>query len=178
MNGDRVFTTGQAARLAYVSQQTIIRCVDTGVLTGHRVPGSRFRRIPERSLWKFMIEQGIPTDLIGNGKIHLLVVSAQESPLPASAGVEISLVQSAYALGTKMGEPWHRGVIIDYRVPGLPEPTRALNMLLAEGFASWRKVHLISSSKLEIQQNGVSVHDAKTSLVDILEQLIDQLTSD
>ena len=41
-----VFTTGEAAEICKVSQQTIIRCFDSGQLKGFRVPGSRFRRIP------------------------------------------------------------------------------------------------------------------------------------
>ena len=41
-----VFTTGEAAKICKVSQQTIIRCFDSGQLKGFRVAGSRFRRIP------------------------------------------------------------------------------------------------------------------------------------
>ena len=36
-----VFTTGEAAKICKVSQQTIIRCFDNGQLKGFRVPGSR-----------------------------------------------------------------------------------------------------------------------------------------
>ena len=46
----QIFTTGEAAELCNVSQQTIIRCFDQGRLDGFRVPGSRFRRIPRESL--------------------------------------------------------------------------------------------------------------------------------
>jgi excisionase family DNA binding protein len=60
-----IFTTGEAANVAYCSQQTIIRLFDTGQLKGFRVPGSRFRRILRESLLGFMTENGIPTDRIG-----------------------------------------------------------------------------------------------------------------
>jgi len=33
-----VFTTGEAAKICKVSQQTIIRCFDNGQLKGFRVP--------------------------------------------------------------------------------------------------------------------------------------------
>ena len=46
-----VFTTGEAAKICKVSQQTIIRCFDNGQLKGFRVPGSRFRRIPREMLY-------------------------------------------------------------------------------------------------------------------------------
>ena len=49
-----VFTTGEAAKICKVSQQTIIRCFDSGQLKGFRVPGSRFRRIPRDQLYAFM----------------------------------------------------------------------------------------------------------------------------
>ena len=49
-----VFTTGEAAEICKVSQQTIIRCFDSGRLRGFRVPGSRFRRIPRDALIQFM----------------------------------------------------------------------------------------------------------------------------
>ncbi len=57
-----VFTTGEAAKICKVSQQTIIRCFDNGSLKGFRVPGSRFRRIPRDQLFAFMKDNGIPTD--------------------------------------------------------------------------------------------------------------------
>ena len=34
----KVFTTGEAAKVCKVSQQTIIRCFDSGRLNGFRVP--------------------------------------------------------------------------------------------------------------------------------------------
>jgi len=63
-----LFTTGEAAEVCRVSQQTIIRCFDAGRLEGFRVPGSRFRRIPRQSLVKFMKDNNIPLDAIESGK--------------------------------------------------------------------------------------------------------------
>ena len=69
-----VFTTGEAAKICKVSQQTIIRCFDSGQLQGFRVPGSRFRRIPRDKLFNFMLDNGIPTDALDSGKRKILVV--------------------------------------------------------------------------------------------------------
>jgi len=69
-----VFTTGEAAKICKVSQQTIIRCFDSGQLKGFRVPGSRFRRIPRDLLFNFMRDNGIPTDALESGKRKILVV--------------------------------------------------------------------------------------------------------
>jgi len=70
----QVFTTGEAAEVCKVSQQTIIRCFDAGRLNGFRVPGSRFRRIPREELLKFMRVNDIPTDGFATGKKKVLVV--------------------------------------------------------------------------------------------------------
>ena len=69
-----VFTTGEAARICKVSQQTIIRCFDSGALKGFHVPGSRFRRIPRECLLAFMKENNIPTDALESGKRKILIV--------------------------------------------------------------------------------------------------------
>ena len=69
-----VFTTGEVATICKVSQQTVIRCFDSGKLKGFRVPGSRFRRIPREKLLEFMRENQIPLDQLDSGKKRILVV--------------------------------------------------------------------------------------------------------
>ena len=69
-----LFTTGEAAAICRVSQQTIIRCFDAGRLEGFRIPGSRFRRIPRQSLIKFMKDNNIPLDNLESGKTKVLIV--------------------------------------------------------------------------------------------------------
>ena len=74
MTTKTVFTTGEAAKICKVSQQTIIRCFDNGTLKRFRVPGSRFRRIPRDQLFAFMRDNGIPTDALESGKRKVLLV--------------------------------------------------------------------------------------------------------
>ncbi len=69
-----VFSTGEAAKICKVSQQTIIRCFDSGKLKGFYVPGSRFRRIPRDALIRFMKDNGIPLNNLDSGKRKILVV--------------------------------------------------------------------------------------------------------
>ena len=69
-----LFTTGEAADLCNLSQQTIIRCFDSGRLRGFRIPGSKFRKIPRDSLLKFMKENSIPILTAQSGKRRLLIV--------------------------------------------------------------------------------------------------------
>ncbi len=75
----QVFTTGEVARTCKISQQTVIRCFDSGRLKGFRVPGSRFRRIPRESLIAFMKENHIPLDQLESGKKRVLVVDDDQA---------------------------------------------------------------------------------------------------
>jgi excisionase family DNA binding protein len=79
--GKMVFTTGEAAEVCKVSQQTIIRCFDSGRLSGFRVPGSRFRRIPRSELVRFMRANEIPVDSLGDERRRILVVDDDEQVL-------------------------------------------------------------------------------------------------
>ncbi|HBZ97016.1 MAG TPA: hypothetical protein DEO57_04145 [Phycisphaerales bacterium] len=82
----QIFTTGEAAELCNVSQQTIIRCFDNGRLNGFRVPGSRFRRIPREDLIVFMRENGMSLDVLGTTTPTILIMEAD--PTRAGAIVE------------------------------------------------------------------------------------------
>lgn len=44
------FTTGEVAKVLAISQQTVIKLIDSGQLPGYRVPLSKFRRVSYQSL--------------------------------------------------------------------------------------------------------------------------------
>ncbi len=69
-----VFTTGEVAKICNISQQTVIRCFDSGRLRGFRVPGSRFRRVPRDQLITFMQENDIPLDMLEGATRRILIV--------------------------------------------------------------------------------------------------------
>ncbi|MAT82202.1 MAG: regulator [Phycisphaerae bacterium] len=70
----QVFTTGEAAKICNLSQQTIIRCFDAGRLRGYKVPGSKARRIPRDELVQFMRSHHMPLDILGENDTVLLVI--------------------------------------------------------------------------------------------------------
>lgn len=50
----RNYSTGEVASLLGVSQQTVIRCMDSGEIPSFRIPGSKFRRTAHESLMAWL----------------------------------------------------------------------------------------------------------------------------
>ena len=121
-----VFTTGEAAKICKVSQQTIIRCFDSGQLRGFRVPGSRFRRIPRDILYRFMKENGIPTDALESGRRKALIVDDDEElvelirdALEADGRFEIRVANNGFDAGMMVREYHPDVIVLDVMLPDI-----------------------------------------------------------
>jgi excisionase family DNA binding protein len=121
-----VFTTGEAAKICKVSQQTIIRCFDSGQLKGFRVPGSRFRRIPRNELYSFMRDNGIPTDALESGKRKILVVDDDEEltelivdVLEKDGRFEVRAVNNGFDAGMTVKEYRPDLIVLDVMLPDI-----------------------------------------------------------
>jgi len=121
-----VYSTGEAAEICKVSQQTIIRCFDTGKLKGFRVPGSRFRRIPRDSLIKFMRENSIPLDMLDSGRRKVLVVDDDPEIIELMVDVlqrdgrfEVRTANTGYDAGVITHEFQPDLLILDYMLPAV-----------------------------------------------------------
>ncbi len=119
-----LFTTGEAAEICRVSQQTIIRCFDAGRLEGFRVPGSRFRRIPRQNLIKFMKDNDIPLDSIESGKRKVLVVDDDAEiveliveVLERDGRFEVKTASSGYEAGIATQRFRPELILLDYMLP-------------------------------------------------------------
>jgi excisionase family DNA binding protein len=126
MTSKTVFTTGEAAKICKVSQQTIIRCFDNGTLKGFRVPGSRFRRIPRDQLFAFMRDNGIPTDALESGKRKLLIVDDDEELVELMVDVfardgrfEIKTANNGFDAGMQVREFRPDLVVLDVMLPDI-----------------------------------------------------------
>jgi two-component system, OmpR family, response regulator len=119
----KVFTTGEAAELCKVSQQTIIRCFDSGRLSGFRVPGSRFRRIPRHELVRFMRENDIPTDILESGPKRILAVDDPEildlytEAFARLGDYEVVTATTGYDAGLLTEQHKPDLIILDYMLP-------------------------------------------------------------
>ena len=124
--GKQVFTTGEAAEICKVSQQTIIRCFDSGRLQGFRVPGSRFRRIPRKDLLQFMKSNDIPTDALESTKRRVLVVDDDEQIIELFLDVlsrddrfEVKSARTGYDAGMMTEQFRPHLVLLDYMLPDI-----------------------------------------------------------
>ncbi|MEX0877080.1 MAG: response regulator [Phycisphaerales bacterium] len=122
----KVFTTGEAAKVCKVSQQTIIRCFDSGRLNGFRVPGSRFRRIPREELIRFMRENEIPLETIGSDRKRILlvddepeIVSLMTDLLEGDGRFEVCSASTGYDAGMETQRFRPHLIVLDYMLPDI-----------------------------------------------------------
>jgi excisionase family DNA binding protein len=119
-----LFTTGEAAEICRVSQQTIIRCFDSGRLKGFRVPGSKFRRIPRLNLVKFMRDNNIPLDNLDSGRKKVLIVDDDAEIVELISDIlirdghyEIRTASSGYEAGMVTQQFHPDLILLDYMLP-------------------------------------------------------------
>ncbi len=124
--GKQVFTTGEAAEICKVSQQTIIRCFDSGRLQGFRVPGSKFRRIPRAELLRFMRANEIPTDVLESTKKRVLVVDDDEQIVELFVDVlsrddrfAVKTARTGYDAGMLTEQFKPHLILLDYMLPDI-----------------------------------------------------------
>jgi excisionase family DNA binding protein len=122
----KVFTTGEAAQVCKVSQQTIIRCFDAGRLNGFRVPGSRFRRIPREELLRFMRDNEIPTAQLETGPRRVLIVdddpeivSLMVEWLGDDGRFEVRSAGTGYDAGLETERFRPALIVLDYMLPDI-----------------------------------------------------------
>lgn len=121
-----VYTTGEVAKICKVSQQTVIRCFDSGRLKGFRVPGSRFRRIPRESLILFMKSNGIPLDHLESGTKRILVVDDDqaiiemfEDLLKRDGRFELATACTGFGAGAVTEQFKPDVMLLDFKLPDI-----------------------------------------------------------
>lgn len=121
-----VFTTGEVADICKVSQQTVIRCFDSGKLKGFRVPGSRFRRIPRDALIAFMKANQIPLDQLETGRKRVLVVDDDEAIvemftelLERDGRFEVRTASTGFDAGIVTEQFRPDVVLLDFKLPDI-----------------------------------------------------------
>ncbi|MHC5059900.1 MAG: response regulator [Planctomycetota bacterium] len=153
-----LYTTGEAAQVCSVSQQTIIRCFDAGRLDGFRIPGSRFRRIPRDSLVRFMKDNNIPLDRFSSGKRKVLIVDDDGEIVELMVDVltrdgrfDVKTASSGYDAGLITQQFCPDLIILDYMLPDVNGNVVCQTIKSNEDFAN-TKVIIVSGV---INQNEI-----------------------
>jgi len=187
-----LFTTGEAAEVCNISQQTIIRCFDSGRLDGFRIPGSRFRRIPRDNLIKFMRDNGIPLDNLNsekNGKVKVLIVDDDVEIVELMVDVlsrdgrfDIQTAGSGYEAGLKTEQFRPDVIILDYMLPDVngnivcktikSNPNfESIRIIIVSGVANPEEVQeLLDAGAIEFIKKPFNISD----LVDRILQVVDK----
>ena len=163
-----VFTTGEAAKICRVSQQTIIRCFDSGRLKGFLVPGSRFRRIPRDALARFMKDNNIPLSNLDSGKKKILVVDDDPEVVELFVEVlerdgrfEVRTANCGYDAGilTQMFQP--DLIVLDFMLPDINGKAVCETIRSNDKFAATR---IIAISGLIEEDKIKELYDAGVDL--------------
>jgi len=154
----KIFTTGEAAEICKVSQQTIIRCFDNGRLGGFRVPGSKFRRIPRAELIKFMKANDIPVGALDHGRKRILIVDDDPAILDMFKDIftrderfEVRTASTGYDAGMLTEAFRPHLLILDYMLPDINgnivcqrlrerEDTSSTKVLIISGVVNQREI--------------------------------------
>ncbi len=157
----KIFTTGEAAEVCKVSQQTIIRCFDAGRLGGFRVPGSKFRRIPRADLIRFMMDNEIPVDQLETGPRRVLVVDDDRQVQEVFADLfgrdnrfQLQVAGTGYDAGALVESFKPHLVILDYMLPDIngnhvckrireAETTRDVKVIVVSGVVNPAEVETL-----------------------------------
>ena len=183
-----VFTTGEAAKICKVSQQTIIRCFDNGSLKGFRVPGSKFRRIPREHLFLFMKDNGIPTDALESGKKKVLIVDDDQDLVDLiqdgferDGRFDIRTANNGFDAGMGVKEFRPDVVVLDVMLPDINgqevcqrvrnDPTMdTVKILCISGMVEQDKVKdLMAAGANEFMQKPFAIDDLVTRALSLLE---------
>lgn len=121
-----VFTTGEVAQICSISQQTVIRCFDSGRLKGFRVPGSKFRRIPKQNLLEFMNSNNIPLDKLETQSKRVLIVDDDRAIvemlselLQRERNYEIRVGHTGFDAGLLTREFMPDIILLDFKLPDI-----------------------------------------------------------
>jgi excisionase family DNA binding protein len=182
-----VFTTGEVANICKVSQQTVIRCFDSGRLKGFRVPGSRFRRIPRESLVQFMKANSIPLDHLDSGKKKVLVVDDDEAIidmfselLDRDGRFEVRTAKTGFDAGLITREFLPDLIVLDYKLPDIngnvvcqrvrSDPAlEHVKILLISGVADPNEVNeLLSSGADEFIKKPFEIDQVISKMADLV----------
>jgi CheY-like chemotaxis protein len=126
MRTHEVLTTGEVARICKVAPRPVSTGVDSGTLTGYRIPGSKDRRIPLSQLIPFMRLHGIPLDALQTGQTRVLILDSDreisdviERVLEEQAHYQVEIGNDGFEAGVIAQRVRPHVILVDLHLPWL-----------------------------------------------------------
>jgi excisionase family DNA binding protein len=114
---DKVYTTGQVAKICQVAPRTAGKWIDSGALPGYRIPGSQDRRVTRAALLDFLAKHNMPTGRVqGDGMARVLHVGSSPLPdsvLPERDGFLVRSALTTFEAGILAAEFQPHAVVVD-----------------------------------------------------------------
>ena len=113
MSGNRVYTTGETAKICGVNFRTVIRWIERGKLSAYKLPGRGDHRIPEKDLIAFLTENHFPLPeyLLQASSLKVLIADPNASQasdvarmVAACFDAEVVTAADAFAAGAFLSE--------------------------------------------------------------------------
>lgn len=107
--GKGVYSVTEVAKIIHVSIATVNRLLNSGKLQGYQPSANANWKIPRKELLRYMREQKIPLDFLGDEKTRILVIDDEE-PITAliktafaeEKDVEVETAHSGFQAGLKL----------------------------------------------------------------------------
>lgn len=186
---DRVYTSGEVARICGVSPDTVARWFDMGQIEGYRLGPGGDRRIPYESLRKFLMNHGIPLSRLEESSCCILVVDDDPyyldiipTALHRAGQYDIYTASTGFDAGALVVEHAPHLVILDIhlsdidgrkvceRIKARPE-TRHTRILAISGF-------LEGSAERNLARHGFDDYLKKPFSIDDLVARVKKLVGD
>jgi excisionase family DNA binding protein len=123
LDPEKVFTSGEVARICGVSADTVSRWFDLGHIEGYRLGPGGDRRIPHEKLRAFMLRHGIPLDRLDGEARCILVVDDDPhyldiipKALAKVASYEILTASTGFEAGALVAERNPRLLVLDIQL--------------------------------------------------------------
>jgi two-component system, OmpR family, response regulator RpaA len=193
-------STLEAGKLLGVCHMTIIRRFDAGDLTGYRVPGSRFRRIPKKNLVEFAERHGMPVPdfalpgeeatqsapTAANSRLALIVEDDKSMAnlmkrVLVNDGWEVRLARNGFDAGFLASSLLPRLILLDIMLPGIDGREACRQMRQDPRLAGTRIMAVTAlrdeKSRSEIIAAGVDAYMPKPFTIRQLREAIADLTA-
>ena len=124
--GKVVFTPGEVAKICNVSSPTVIKWIDSGLLKGFKIPGSKARRVTRKDLLAFMNEHGMPLEKLISIKTKVLVIDDDilfgkmlKREFDLDGSFDALIVQNAFRAGAMLEEFKPDVILLDILLKGV-----------------------------------------------------------